>query len=356
MVKRSLPKGVHRVRRKLKCGAKYHFYAWRGGPKFWEDVIPYPVEPEFFQAFSACTAPQKSSANLVDDLVTDFLSSDAMPPRARSRKDVELWVKRFQDEFGSDPTAMFEESASRAELNTWRKRWIHSPKQYDMAGTHAVKLLNWAVGEGRLKEHYCHKLKKLYVADRSEIVWTPADIKAFNKVAPQWVQRILMLGCETGLRVSDLVEVRKDHFEDTAHGKRLRFKTGKRGRVAYIPVTNGLQALLDATPESQETLLVGQLGDPLQSRWASNQITKWRREAKVSSWEDGREKTLADTRGTAATRLLNADLSLRQIATLMGWSVRYAAQVIEIYARVSPDESDFVLARLEAAKARTQQL
>ena len=40
-------------------------------------------------------------------------------------KDVELWVKRFQDEFGSDPTAMFEEPASRAELNTWRKRWIH---------------------------------------------------------------------------------------------------------------------------------------------------------------------------------------------------------------------------------------
>jgi hypothetical protein len=37
------------------------------------------------------------------------------------------------------------------------------------------------------------------------------------------------------------------------------------------------------------------------------------------------------TRGTAATRLLNADLSLRQIAVLMGWSVRYAAQVIEHY-------------------------
>ncbi len=86
LVKRNLPKGVHRVRRKLKCGAKYHFYAWRSGPKFWEDVIPYPVVPEFFQAFSACTALQKTSANLVDDLVMDFLSSDAMPPRARSRK------------------------------------------------------------------------------------------------------------------------------------------------------------------------------------------------------------------------------------------------------------------------------
>ncbi|WP_417279516.1 tyrosine-type recombinase/integrase [Celeribacter sp.] len=188
------------------------------------------------------------------------------------------------------------------------------------------------------------------MANRSEIVWTPADIKAFNEVAPHWDQRILMLGCETGLRVSDLVEVRKDHFEDTSRGKRLRFNTGKRGRIACIPVTKGLGAILEATPDSQETLLVGHLGHPLTPRWASNQITKWRREAQVPPWEDGREKTLADTRGTAATRLLNADLSLRQIATLMGWSVRYASQVIEIYARVSPDESDEVSRKLERAK------
>ncbi|MBN9885866.1 tyrosine-type recombinase/integrase [Salipiger abyssi] len=97
-------------------------------------------------------------------------------------------------------------------------------------------------------------------------------------------------------------------------------------------------------------LLVSELGKPLSARWASRQTTKWRREAQVEPWGDGQEKTLADTRGPAATRLLNAELSLRQIATLMGWSDRYASRVIEIYARVSPDESDAVLARLEAAK------
>ncbi|MFT6296987.1 MAG: hypothetical protein ACJAWC_000326 [Yoonia sp.] len=34
----------------------------------------------------------------------------------------------------------------------------------------------------------------------------------------------------------------------------------------------------------------------------------------------------------------------------MGWSVRYAAQVIEHYAQVSPDESDAVLRKLNQAK------
>lgn len=34
----------------------------------------------------------------------------------------------------------------------------------------------------------------------------------------------------------------------------------------------------------------------------------------------------------------------------MGWSVRYAAAVIEHYARVSPDEFDGILVKLAAAK------
>ncbi|WP_434286253.1 tyrosine-type recombinase/integrase [Celeribacter sp. SCSIO 80788] len=288
----------------------------------------------------------------MEDLVDDFLSSAALPKGERSKEDLVLWLGRFRDEFGADPAAMFEERASRGELNEWRKRWIHSPKQHDMAGTHSVRALNWAVEEGKLKEHHCHKLKKLYVANRSEIVWTSEDLKAFKACAPNWVWRILAVGCETGLRVSDLVKVRLDQFEETPYGWRLPYRTSKRGRMAYIPVTQELARLIEGAPAGQEALLVSQLGRPLTPRWASNQITKWRRKAKIPPWEDGREKALADTRGTAATRLLNADLSLRQIATLMGWSVRYAAQVIELYARVSPNESDAVLARLEAAKKR----
>lgn len=148
--------------------------------------------------------------------------------------------------------------------------------------------------------------------------------------------------------------MRLDHFEDTPHGKRLRFRTSKRGQIAYIPASGALEKLIAEARDGQETLLVSERGQPLSARWASNQITKWRREAQIPPWIDGREKTLSDTRGTAATRLLNADLSLRQIAVLMGWSVRYAAQVIEHYEQVSPDESDTVLRKLNQAKLRAE--
>jgi len=37
----------------------------------------------------------------------------------------------------------------------------------------------------------------------------------------------------------------------------------------------------------------------------------------------------------------------------MGWSIRHAANVIEHYARVSPDETDSVLVKLALAKKGT---
>ncbi len=57
---------------------------------------------------------------------------------------------------------------------------------------------------------------------------------------------------------------------------------------------------------------------------------------------------------TAATRLLNAGLSLSEIANHMGWSIRHAANVIEHYARVSPGETDAVLVKLAHAKGGGQ--
>jgi hypothetical protein len=47
---------------------------------------------------------------------------------------------------------------------------------------------------------------------------------------------------------------------------------------------------------------------------------------------------------------LNAGLSLAEIANHMGWSVRFAASVIEHYARVAADETDLVLLKLSKSK------
>ena len=237
-----LPKGVHRVRRQLKVGVRWHFYAWRGGPKFWEGEERFPRDPAFFHAYADAIERPKPKDYMTFQMVDDFLSSTAMPKGERSRKDIQKWLLRFADHFKDAPAVIFEERGSRGVVNEWRAIWAHSPKQHDDAGVHATRVLNWAVSEGKLAEHFCHKLHRLYEVDRSEIVWTPSDIEAFNAIAPEWVRRILAVACETGLRPGDLVTLTTSHIETTPKGRRLRVRTSKRQRVAHIPVTPRVSA------------------------------------------------------------------------------------------------------------------
>lgn len=342
----ALPKGVHRVKRTLAGGrVRWHFYAWRGGPKFWEDVRREPTDPDFARVYTEAVMRPQPTELTVPALVDAFLSSTAMPKGDRSRADLRKWALRFAAHFHDAPACIFEERGSRGEVNAWRAHWKHSPKQHDAAGTHAVRVLNWAVEEGMLSEHHCHRLHRLYEVDRSEIVWTPADREAINALAPEWVRRLLCVACESGLRPGDLIRLTRGQVERTPAGRRLRVRTAKRGRLAHIPITPELGEVIDATPPDRMLILVSGRGQPLTAHRASEGLRQWRDKAGLSA-----ELRLQDARGTAATRLLNAGLSLAEIANHMGWSVRYAANVIEHYARVSPDETDAVLAKLATAK------
>nr|WP_237072780.1 tyrosine-type recombinase/integrase [Pseudaestuariivita rosea] len=185
--------------------------------------------------------------------------------------------------------------------------------------------------------------------DRSEIVWTSADREAFNLIAPEWVQRLLCAACETGLRPADLIKLTPAHVENTPRGRRLRVRTNKRKRLAYIPITPALAQAIDTTPPGRLLILTNASGNPLTPHRASEGVRQWRDKAKLSD-----ELRLYDARSTAATRLLNAGLSLAEIANHMGWSARYAANVIEHYAHVSPSETDAVLIKLAEAKGYVQ--
>jgi len=189
------------------------------------------------------------------------------------------------------------------------------------------------------------EINSLYEVDRSEFVWSSADRKTFNAMAPSWVRRILCVACETGLRPADLIKLTTSHVEETPMGRRLRVRTSKSGRFAHIPVTPDLSAVIDTTPKDQLLILTNASGKPLTPHRASEGVRQWREKAGLSS-----DLRLYDARGTAATRLLNAGLSLAEIANHMGWSVRFAASVIEHYARVTPDETDSVLLKLSEQK------
>lgn len=350
MARFDLPKGVHCVRRQTKNGVKFHFYAWRGGPKFWTSNTRHPTKPEFFAALAEATIRPEPSDYMTPQMVDHFLSSAEMPPGERTRQDYQQWALRFADAFKHDPARIFEEPEARGEVNEWRSQWKNSPRQYDYAGTVVTRILNWACDHGKIRVHHCSSFKKVYRVDRSWIVWTLDQRDAVCRIAPEWVQHILIAACETGLRPNDLVNLSRRQIEATPRGRRIRVRTNKRDRMATIPVTPEMDAVLDATPADRLTILVNASGRRLTARHANEMLRYHRDKAGLSEEVLGYSLRLQDCRGTAATRLLNAGLSLAEIASHMGWSVRYAAAVIEYYARVSPEESDAILVKLSQSR------
>lgn len=342
------PSEVHRVRAKLASGAaKQYHYAWRGGPRFWTSDDGVKVNsPEYFAALAACVKPRKTAETSAADLIDTYLdSAEYRSLRDRTRADYLKWALRLADEFRDDPAAIFEEPESRGEVADWRAQWVHSPKQYDYAGTVTTAILNWAVDLGKIRVHHCHRMRKVYAADRAEIVWTPGHEAAIRAIAPEWVKRILTAALETGLRREDLVNFGWQHVEEGARDRMVRVRTRKTGKVALVPVTPRLGALLDATPRDRMRILVNARGDALTPHRASEGVRQWRDKAGLPS-----DLRLNDCRGTAATRLLRAGASLEQLARAFGWSLRTAQGVIERYAAVSTDEAHDVLVLLERAR------
>lgn len=108
--------------------------------------------------------------------------------------------------------------------------------------------------------------------------------------------------------------------------------------------------IIDDTPEDRLLILTNASGGALTEHRASEGLRQWREKTGLVPDMIGYDLRLNDARGTAATRILRAGLSLAQIAACMGWSIRTAALMIERYAKVSPEETDDVLAALAAAK------
>lgn len=197
-----LPAEINRVRAKLADGTvKYYFYLrGRKDARFWTDAQPNPTDPAFFAAYVAeMEKGRPKVGHLVSGMVDVYLSSAEFKAKSpRTQDDYRKWALRFAAEFKDDPVAIFEEPASRGEVNEWRQQWAHSAKQFDYAGTVVTLILNWARDAGKIGEHHCDRLPKAYKADRAEVVWTEADLATFTALAPEWVSRILLAACETG--------------------------------------------------------------------------------------------------------------------------------------------------------------
>jgi integrase len=158
--------------------------------------------------------------------------------------------------------------------------------------------------------------------------------------APQTLQRALVLALESGQRQGDLLVLPWSAFDGTW----IRLRQSKTGRKVNVPVTRSLRAVLDASPRTSPVILTNAHGLP----WRPNAFRKaWATASREAGLVD---LTFHDLRGTAVTRLSEAECTPQEIATITGHSLRDVGAIMDKYSARTDTIAIAAIAKLERSK------
>jgi integrase len=324
---------------KVTAKGRTYWYAWRGGPRLRGE----PGSPEFMASYNeAIESHRTPDTGRFKFLVVAYKASADYAELADStRKNWSPWLDRIAEHFGELRIAQFERPEKiRPVIRHWRNQWANKPRTADYALQVLSRVLSHAVDPlGKIAENPCEGIKQLYSSDRSEIIWTDADIVALEKTCPAEVSLAVDLASHTGLRLSDLLRLSWSHIGEDA----ITFSTGKsRGRrEAVIPLYDDLRNVLERIPTRSPIVLTNQRRRP----WKSSGFGTAFNRAKISAGLSDRDLHFHDLRGTAATKFYIAGLPIRVIAEILAWSEEQVERIIRRY-----------VGRSAATRAAIQQL
>ncbi len=301
---------------------KTYRYAWRGGPR----LFAQPSDPAFLAEIAAVTAnSRKPDPSVINGLITAYRGSQSFADLAPgSRRNWQPWLDRIGTHFGRMAVADFDHPASVRHIRTWRDKYRATPRTADMAMQCLSRLLSFAGEEGLLLNNPCARIPGLYRADRSDLIWTDADLTELAVHAPADITRAARLAALTGLRKGDLLRLSWSHVGPRA----IEIATGKSGgrKTTLIPIYAQLRTHLETIPRRSTTVLTSATGRP----WGSGFNAAWNK-AKIAA--ELQRLHFHDLRGTAATRFYIGGLSIRMIAEIMTWSETRVGRLIDRYVK-----------------------
>jgi integrase len=329
---------------KTRARGRTYYYAWRGGPRLRGE----PGSPEFHASYNEAVESRRTpEPGRFKSLVVLYKGSTEYSKLAETtRKNWSPWLDRIADYFGELRIAQFDRPEKiRPVIRRWRNQWADKPRTADYGMQVLSRVLSYAVDPlGKIAGNPCEGIKQLYSGDRSNIIWTEADLKQLKsgdteKPCPEEVKNAVDLAAHTGLRLSDLLRLSWSHVGEDA----ITFATGKsRGRrEALIPLHDELRDVLARIPKRSTTILTSHLGRP----WKPDGFGPAFNRAKIRAGMNGRDLHFHDLRGTAATKFYVAGLSVRVIAEILAWSEDQVERIIRRY-----------VARGAATKTAIQQL
>jgi integrase len=368
-------KGIRKVRSRL-ADRSYH-YSRATGKCFWNsDNGVLEGSPGYLAAYEAAhdiqpgaERPREASPAgglVLKTILRDFYASKVWTEKlaAATKRQYGRGLKDVEARWGSAPKAAIEAASFRHSVLKWaEENW--SGKEVDHRLTPLKRVLNWAVDDRKLLAINNLARIPLYYegSDRAEIIWLDDEVDEVCATAYHELARAVRLMAETALRPGDLVRLNRNHIRATPEGGRaILIRTNKSGRstAVQIPVTPGAAAIIDATPPDQLLILkpretphwtVTYLSQEVADQLNALKLKRGRAERlrEIEAVENA-ELRLYDLRGTACTRLVNAGLSIGDLALHMGWKPSYAAKMLDVYTAMNTGRADAMLRRLHPAK------
>ena len=310
-----------------KVTAKGHtyYYAWRGGPRLRGE----PGSPEFMASYAAAIENRRTPDTArFRSVVVLYKSSKAYRDLSESTKrQWAPWLDRVAEHFGDLRIAQFDRPEKiRPIIRRWRNKWEDTPRTADYGMQVLSRVLSYAVDPlGKVASNPCEGIKQLYKSDRSEIIWTDADITTLKKTCSTDVAVAVELAAHTGLRLGDLLRLSWLHVGEDA----VTITTGKskHRREAIIPLYDALRAVLAGIPKRSTAILTNAHGRPWKLDGFGTAINR----AKKKAGFDVRDLHFHDLRGTAVTKFYIAGVSIREIAEIMAWEEEHVEKIIRRY-------------------------
>jgi integrase len=305
---------------KVTAKGKTYWYAWRGGPRLRGE----PGSPEFMASYNEAIENRRTpEPGRFRSLVVLYrASADYTKLADITRKNWSPWLDRIAEYFGDLRIAQFERPEKiRPAIRRWRSQWADKPRTADLALQVLSRVLSHAVELGSIAGNPCEGIKRAYTANRSEIIWTDADIAQLKRTCSPEIAHAVDLAAHTGLRCGDLLRLCWSHVKEHA----IEIPTGKsRGRQeAVIPLYDDLREVLSRIPKHSTVILTS--GKQRPWKGFPSRFTQTKKAAGIHNLH------FHDLRGTAATRFYIAGLSIRTIGEILGWSEDSVEHIIRRY-------------------------
>jgi integrase len=334
-------KGIATTTATLASGVRAtYYYAWRGGPR----LVGEPGSPEFLASYQAAHRNRRSpDRSLFRSIVVAYLASPEFAKLSdRSAADYKHHLAKIELAFAELPLAALEDPRVTREFLDWCDNIaVRSLCQADNAWKVLMRVISWARGGGLTTYRPPERMERLYHADRADKIWTEEHVAAFMEIAPEYLQRALVLALETGQRQADLLALPWSSYD----GQWIRLRQHKTGRRVNVPVTRRLRAVLENTPRLSPVILTNSYGRPWLQRSFQGAWKKTCRKAGIV------DRTFHDTRGTTVTRLAEASCTPQEIATITGHSLRDIGTILDGYTARTDQIAIAAITKLERERS-----